>query len=185
MIYFARLGQDGLVKIGHSTTAVPRRISGDGLVPLHVFRIIAGGVDVKLTVHDHFASLKVEEDWFRYSPNMLSPQLGENLFLAPDESTLDNFITLWYKHFGTAPTEIRRVLRVALEEDPILQAALAALAPGYSDYAHPHFLKTWLFDHENRVLGGYRLVREPGRGWRLRPAPAAATNIKCIENEVA
>ncbi len=86
-----------------------------------------------------------------------------------------SLIDHWHRHFGLAPTDLRRVLSVAIEEDYSFLRVLQDICPE-SEKPFRRRLAAWLNKNEdNPFLDSagrpYRFARTP-QGWALRPARA-------------
>ena len=94
-------------------------------------------------------------------------------------------IDIWHRHFGTAIIPVRRVLEVAIFEDPALLAAL----PQLEEPLCPRTLSSWLRQNEflpytNTAGEEFRFVKDiDGGGWRLR-RPAEQDRDK-IDDKIA
>jgi hypothetical protein len=84
MIYMARCGDNGPVKIGLSGNPEARLIELQTahFVPLHIVRVLAGGRGVEKWLHDHFAAHHIRSEWFHFQPEMLTIQPGAHADLA-------------------------------------------------------------------------------------------------------
>jgi hypothetical protein len=74
MIYFMRAGDDGPVKIGWTTSLEARKesIQLGSAVRLVVLRTLDFPRWAEYWLHDHFASSRLEGEWFSYDPTMLT-----------------------------------------------------------------------------------------------------------------
>lgn len=66
-VYFARAGEDGLVKIGHAKD-VRSRLSSMQTgcpIPLTLLGVLPGGREREAELHARFADLRVRGEWFR------------------------------------------------------------------------------------------------------------------------
>jgi len=74
MIYFARAGSDGPVKIGFSRNAAARiaDLTTVSPAPLETLRIIEGDYQVEAWLHRQFSSRRRNGEWFDFCDEMLT-----------------------------------------------------------------------------------------------------------------
>lgn len=74
-VYFIqRVDGTGPIKIGVADD-VPRRLGGiqtSHPEPLHVLAVMRGGVSMERSLHERFASLRMQGEWFRPEPDLLA-----------------------------------------------------------------------------------------------------------------
>lgn len=122
---------DGPVKIGTSRNVPQRMLQIQRLhhAPIRLIRDFIGGIDVERWLHERFASLRLDGEWFEFSPEMLvvsppihgtkarnsgyrhpvsapAPRLDLILALERAESVLIEAGSAW----GHIPGEIRKRL---------------------------------------------------------------------------
>lgn len=73
-VYFIRLGDNGLVKIGYSIDPTRRLMSlQTGFAgALSMMRTLSGGRAAERWLHGHFASLRVAGEWFHFRHDMMT-----------------------------------------------------------------------------------------------------------------
>lgn len=73
-VYFARIGSDGPVKIGHSRDPRLRMLTLASHVPgpFCLMRTLDGGLDLERRIHRHFVKLRIYGEWFHFDPAMLT-----------------------------------------------------------------------------------------------------------------
>lgn len=101
MIYFLRAGDTDLCKIGW-TNNVARRVAvlqAGNHLRLTVIRQVEGGRGSEAWLHNHFRRYRVEREWYRFHPDMLTVEPGylpryrqPQPFRYPDASGLDRAI---------------------------------------------------------------------------------------------
>lgn len=88
VVYFARAGEDGPVKIGFSSQ-VGSRIDGlqvGAAEPLLLLRTINGGPVVERWLHKRFRDSRIRGEWFEFCPEMLSIDVPAVLQLPPPDA---------------------------------------------------------------------------------------------------
>jgi hypothetical protein len=72
-VYFVRAGNDGLVKIGHSSDAYSRieALAAGSPVELQVLAAVVGGRSLEQTLHRIFGASRHHGEWFEPTPALL------------------------------------------------------------------------------------------------------------------
>jgi hypothetical protein len=85
MIYMARAGDDGPVKIGTSRDAQKRlrSLKGATHVPLSIIRLLDGNRKDERELHREFRHLHIQGEWFRFDPRMLDIELRDIIPVPP------------------------------------------------------------------------------------------------------
>lgn len=75
-VYFARVGTDGPVKIGHSrnTYLRLRHLQNAHVETVHLIREVSGGRITEKHFHQFFAPQHIIREWFHFSPEMLTAE---------------------------------------------------------------------------------------------------------------
>jgi hypothetical protein len=87
VVYFARIGDDGPVKIGHSRYAERRIEAIQKWTPIEIrlIRTLPGDGKEERWLHARFDHLRIRGEWFHFDPRMMTitpPQMPEFDFRA-------------------------------------------------------------------------------------------------------
>lgn len=74
MVYFIQVGESGPIKIGYTRTDPTKRLSElqtGNPYKLRLLLVLEGGFDLEHALHEKFADLRLEGEWFRNDPILL------------------------------------------------------------------------------------------------------------------
>lgn len=135
-VYMIRCGENGPVKIGHSSDPVFRlgQLQISHWETLHILRLFEGGLSEELALHERFADQYIRGEWHHFSRAMLGDVgLKETYILEPTLPPAPASITL--ERTSTA-TEIGANIRALRWSRGLTQQELAdALAMARSSLA--------------------------------------------------
>jgi hypothetical protein len=101
-VYMIRCGENGPVKIGHSADPQHRlaQLQTSHHERLSIIRTFEGGTSVEIWLHRKFSRLRINGEWFSFTPLMLDVEPTEN-DTAPKRSEKPNqHIRAIISHFG-------------------------------------------------------------------------------------